>query len=121
MHRMTLILAAFLWIPDVYIYLVHVAGKSRNILLRLCWWAPGVLLSAFYIYYMYLCGDNTLADHAPGIGRLAVGILLFAVSKAVFMLCSSAGVLAHTLFRRCPRMPFNAAGLLLSASCAACR
>lgn len=115
MHRITLLLAIFLLIPDVYIYLVHIVKKTQNIRIRLSYWMPTLLLSAIYVYYMYLSGDNALSNHTHSIGRLAVGIMLFAVPKTLFMLCSLVGLLVNSIIRRCPRLPFNIIGLLLAA------
>lgn len=117
MHRITLLLVIFLLIPDVYIYFVHIIKKTRNIRVRLSYWLPTLLLMVIYIYYMYLSGDNALSNHTHSIGRLAVGIMLFAVPKTIFMLCSLIGILVHWAIRRCPRTPFNAIGLLLAVIC----
>lgn len=117
MHRITFILILFLLIPDMYIYLMYIAKQTRNTLRRSTYWLPTLVLTALYMYYAYLTGDNALAYHPQAIGRLAVAVMLFAVPKTAFMLCSLLGVLLrgsgcflsfllfHTPFRN-PRSPF---------------
>ena len=119
MHRITLILILCLLLPDMYIYLVYIVKRTRNILWRSVYWLPTVVLVAIYMYYIYMTGDNALSRHPQGIGRLAVAVMLFAVPKTVFMLCSLFGILMrgisrllsfiifHTPFRN-PRFPFVA-------------
>lgn len=93
MHRITLILILCLLLPDMYIYLVYIVKRTRNILWRSVYWLPTVVLVAIYMYYIYMTGDNALSRHPQGIGRLAVAVMLFAVPKTVFMLCSLFGIL----------------------------
>lgn len=93
MHRITLILILCLLLPDMYIYLVYIVKRTRNILWRSVYWFPTVVLVAIYVYYIYMTGDNALSRHPQGIGRLAVAVMLFAVPKTVFMLCSLLGIL----------------------------
>ncbi|ADV44856.1 metallophosphoesterase [Bacteroides helcogenes] len=114
MHRITLIFILFLVIPDIYIYLVHIVRKTKNIFLRSLYWLPTLLLASGYVYYMLLTGDNALADHTTSIGRLAIAIMLLVLPKTVFMLCSSTGVVTHLVLRRCPRSPFTAIGLIFA-------
>ena len=85
MHRITLILILCLLLPDMYIYLVYIVKRTRNILWRSVYWLPTVVLVAIYMYYIYMTGDNALSRHPQGIGRLAVTVMLFAVPKTVFM------------------------------------
>lgn len=117
MHRITLILILFLLLPDIYIYLVYIVKRTRNIIWRGMYWLPTVVLVAFYVYYIYLTGDNALSNHPQSIGRLAVAIMLFAVPKTVFMFCSILGILfrgiarllSYVIYRtpfRHPRRPF---------------
>lgn len=119
MHRITLILILFLLLPDMYIYLVYIVKKTRNIVWRSTYWLPTVMLVAIYMYYIYMTGDNALSHHPQGIGRLAVAVMLFAVPKTVFMLCSLLGILMRGISRllslvifrtpfRSPRSPFVA-------------
>ena len=79
MHRITLILILFLLLPDMYIYLVYIVKKTRNIVWRSTYWLPTAMLVAIYMYYIYMTGDNALSHHPQGIGRLAVAVMLFAV------------------------------------------
>ena len=81
MHRITLILILCLLLPDMYIYLVYIVKRTRNILWRSVYWLPTVVLVAIYMYYIYMTGDNALSRHPQGIGRLAVAVMLFAVPK----------------------------------------
>lgn len=113
MHRVTLLLILFLLIPDLYIYFIYIARKTKNILLRCSYWLPTLLLAAGYIYFIYMTGDNAMSNHTQGIGRLAIVSILFIIPKTVFMLCSLVGVLVHFIIRRCPRSPFTAIGLVL--------
>lgn len=117
MYRITLILILFLLLPDLYIYLVYIVKRTRSIFWRGMYWVPTVALAAFYVYYIYLTGDNALSRHPESIGRLAVAIMLFAVPKTVFMLCSMLGILfrgiarllSYVIYRtpfRHPRRPF---------------
>ncbi len=119
MHRITLILILFLLLPDVYIYLVYIVKKTRNIIWRSIYWLPTVVLVAIYVYYIYMTGHNALSHHTQSIGRLAVAVMLFAVPKTVFMLCSLLGILMRGISRllsfiifrtpfREPRLPFVA-------------
>ena len=135
MHRITLILILCLLLPDMYIYLVYIVKRTRNILWRSVYWFPTVVLVAIYVYYIYMTGDNALSRHPQGIGRLAVAVMLFAVPKTVFMLCSLLGILMrgisrllsfiifHTPFRnpRFPfvahRLPYTLLGLVLGTVC----
>lgn len=99
MHRITLILILFLLLPDMYIYLVYIVKKTRNIIWHSAYWLPTAILVAIYIYYIYLTGDNALSHHPQSIGRLAVAVMLFAVPKTVFMLCSLLGILMRGISR----------------------
>jgi len=99
MHRITLILILCLLLPDMYIYLVYIVKRTRNILWRSVYWLPTVVLVAIYMYYIYMTGDNALSRHPQGIGRLAVAVMLFAVPKTVFMLCSLFGILMRGISR----------------------
>ena len=119
MHRITLILILFLLLPDMYIYLVYIVKKTRNIVWRSTYWLPTAMLVAIYMYYIYMTLDNALSHHPQGIGRLAVAVMLFAVPKTVFMLCSLLGILMRGISRllslvifrtpfRSPRTPFVA-------------
>lgn len=119
MHRITLILILALLLPDMYIYLVYIVKKTHSIMWRSIYWLPTVVLAAIYVYYIYMTGDNALSRHPQGIGRLAVAVMLFAVPKTVFMLCSLLGILmrgisrllSYLIFRspfRHPRFPFVA-------------
>ena len=99
MHRITLILILCLLLPDMYIYLVYIVKRTRNILWRSVYWLPTVVLVAIYMYYIYMTGDNALSRHPQGIGRLAVTVMLFAVPKTVFMLCSLFGILMRGISR----------------------
>ncbi|WP_308756382.1 metallophosphoesterase [uncultured Bacteroides sp.] len=135
MHRITLILILALLLPDMYIYLVYIVKKTRSIMWRSIYWLPTVVLAAIYVYYIYMTGDNALSRHPQGIGRLAVAVMLFAVPKTVFMLCSLLGILmrgisrllSYLIFRspfRQPRFPFVAhrlpytlLGLVLGGIC----
>lgn len=114
MYRITLIVLLFLLIPDVYIYFVHIVRKTRRALLRSLYWLPTALLLAGYVYFLHLTGENAMSNHTQSIGRLAIAIILFVLPKTIFMLCSLTGVLVHFLFRRCPRSPFTAIGLIVS-------
>ena len=117
MYRITLILILFLFIPDLYIHLVYITKRTRSIVLRSLHWLPTFVLTAIYIYYIYLSGDNAMSHHAQSIGHLAVAVMFFAAPKLVFMLCSIVGILIrgigrclsricyHTSFRT-PRKPF---------------
>ena len=73
MHRIVFILILCLLLPDMYIYLVYIVKRTRNILWRSVYWFPTVVLVAIYVYYIYMTGDNALSRHPQGIGRLAVG------------------------------------------------
>ncbi len=117
MQRITLLLILSLFIPDLYIYFVHILKKTKNQWLRASYWLPSLLLAAIYISFMYLAGDNPMSSHASAIGYLAVASLLFIVPKLIFILCSLAGILVHAIVRPCPRKPFNAIGLVLAAIC----
>ena len=119
MHRITLILILFLLLPDMYIYLVYIVKKTRSVIRRSIYWLPTVVLVALYLYYIYMAGENALSRHPQSIGRLAVAVMLFAVPKTVFMLCSLLGILmrgisrflSFAIFRtpfRNPRFPFVA-------------
>lgn len=113
MHRITLLLILFLFIPDVYIYFIYIARKTKNVVLRCTYWLPTLLLAACYIYFMYLTGDNAMSNHTQGIGRLAIVSILFIIPKTIFIVCSLIGVLVHFIIRRCPRSPFTVIGLVL--------
>lgn len=131
MYRITLILILSLLIPDVYIYLVYIVKRIRNVAGRALYWLPTAILVAIYFYYIYRSGDNALSHHTISIGNLAVAVMLFAVPKIIFMLCSLSGIalrgagrclsrfICHTPFREpCKpfvihRRPFTALGLVL--------
>lgn len=83
----------------MYIYLVYIVKKTRNIVWRSTYWLPTAMLVAIYMYYIYMTGDNALSHHPQGIGRLAVAVMLFAVPKTVFMLCSLFGILMRGISR----------------------
>lgn len=115
MHRITLLLILFLLLPDIYVYFIYIVRKTRNTLLRTLYWLPTISLMAGYVYFMFLTGDNAMANHTQGIGRLAIAIFLFAIPKTIFMVCSLLGIIVHFIIRRCPRSPFTVIGLVLAA------
>lgn len=114
MHRIALIFLLSLLLPDFYIYLVHIVRLTRRRWLRMLWWVPTLLLLFFFVKLMFLSGPNSMAHNGQAIARMAIAIILMAVPKIVFMLCSLLGVAIHTLIRRCPRTPFTAIGILLA-------
>lgn len=113
MYRITLLLTLVLLIPDVYIYMVHMARKTKNVWLRLSYWLPSIAILAAYTYFMYLTDDNPMANHTQAIGRIGTVALLFIVPKLLFIICSVCGLLVHTFIRSCPRAPFTALGIVL--------
>ena len=114
MHRITLLLLLVLLVPDLYIYLVYIARRVKNTLLRFSYWIPTLLLGLLYLYFMFLTGDNALSHHTLGIGRLAIAIMLFVVPKLLFMLVSVMGNVLHFFLRPCPRRPFTLSGIALA-------
>lgn len=114
MHRITLIALIGLLLPDLYIYFIYIRRYTRNILLRLLWWLPTLLLVTIFVYLMYLSGPNHMANNPHAIGHMAVAILLFTVPKVLFMLITLPGVILHTFCRCIPRAPFTFIGTLLS-------
>ena len=114
MHRITLILILFLFLPDIYIYFVYLVRKTKRHCLLWAYWAPTLLLTAAYIYYLYLGGANAMSHNAHAIGVLAVITLLLAAPKTIFMLCSLVGMGVRLVFRRCPLRPFTLTGLVLA-------
>ena len=62
MHRITLILILCLLLPDMYIYLVYIVKRTRNILWRSVYWLPTVVLVAIYMYYICLLYTSDAAD-----------------------------------------------------------
>ena len=114
MHRITLILVLFLFLPDIYIYFVYLLRKTKRRLWLWSYWVPTLVLTAIYLYYIYLSGDNAMSHHAQGIGRLAVAVMLFAAPKTIFMLCSLLGMGVRLITRRCPLRPFTLIGLALA-------
>ena len=114
MHRITLILILFLFLPDIYIYFVHLVRKTKHRWLLWVYWVPTLLLAAAYVHYLYLGGANALSHNAQAIGILAILTLLLAAPKTLFMLCSLAGMGVRLVFRRCPTTPFTLVGLVLA-------
>ena len=110
MLRITLIVVAALLLPDLYIYFCHVTHSTKKRLWRALYWLPTLLLLVIFFYYLGMSGENTLAHHTVGIGRLAIAVILFATSKLAFVLCSLVGLIIHMLFSACPRKPFNLLG-----------
>ena len=111
MTRITIIVILALLLPDLYIYFVHIFRKGCKRKWQLLYWLPTVIILAVYTYYIGMSGENTLAHHVNGIGRLAIATILFAASKITFVLCSLVGVIVHLLIRCCPRKPFNLVGI----------
>lgn len=99
MFRITLILILSLILPDMYIYLVYIVKRTRNVMLRGSWWLATLILIALYIYIMYMTGENAISHHAQSIGKLAIAVMLFAVPKTIFMLCSLLGILMRGICR----------------------
>lgn len=114
MHRITLILILFLFLPDIYIYFVHLVRKTKHRWLLWVYWVPTLLLAAAYVHYLYLGGANALSHNAQAIGILAILTLLLAAPKTLFMLCSLVGMGVRLVFRRCPTTPFTLVGLVLA-------
>ena len=114
MHRITLILILFLFLPDIYIYFVHLVRKTKRQWLLWAYWTPTLLLTVAYIYYLYLGGANAMSHNAQAIGYLAIATLLLAAPKTLFMLCSLMGMGVHLIIRRCPTKPFTLVGLVLA-------
>ena len=104
----------FLFLPDIYIYFVYLLRKTKKRLWLWSYWVPTLVLTAIYLYYIYLSGDNAMSHHAQGIGRLAVAVMLFAAPKTIFMLCSLLGMGVRLITRRCPLRPFTLVGLALA-------
>lgn len=119
MHRITLLLLLTLVLPDVYIYFAYIVRRTTCKIVRISYWLPTLLLGILYVYFIYLSGSNPMSHHALAIGRLSIAILLFATPKTVFTICSLAGLLAHTLVRRCPTRPFTALGMCIATVCLA--
>lgn len=113
MHRITLILILFLFLPDIYIYFVYLLRRTQKRLLLWSYWIPTLLLTAAYIHYIYLSGANAMSHNAQAIGYLAIITLLFAAPKTIFMLCSLVGMGVRLIFRQCPLTPFTITGILL--------
>lgn len=95
MYRITLIMLLALLLPDLYIYLIYVVKKTSRWWLRALYWVPTAILTSVFFYFLGLSGHNVLAHHAQSIGVLAVAIMLMAVPKIVFMLCSLTGILCR--------------------------
>ena len=89
MYRITLLLTLAVLIPDVYIYVAHIVRKTKNTWLRLSYWMPSIIILAAYIYFMYLAGDNPMANHTQAIGRIGTVALIFIVSKLLFIISSA--------------------------------
>ena len=118
MQRITLLILLLLCLPDVCIYLLHIRKLTGKRGLRLLYGVPtAVLLTGYFILWLH-SGENTLAHHATSIGWLAIGILLFALPKLLFLLCSLTGILLHACLHRIPRLPFTLAGVALAIVCA---
>ena len=96
MYRITLLLTLVLLVPDVYIYIVHIVRKTKNTWPRLSYWMPSIIILAAYIYFMYLAGDNPMANHTQAIGRIGTVALIFIVSKLLFIISSACGLLLHS-------------------------
>ena len=107
MYRVTLILILSLLLPDLYIYLVYIVKRTRNLLWRGAYWVPSVLLTFIYIYYIYLTGANAMSNHPDDIGRLAIAVMLFAVPKITLMLCSVTGILLRGIGRLLSQMVYR--------------
>lgn len=114
MLRITIIVALALLLPDLYIYFLHIVKSVKKPLWRLFYWLPTFVLLSIYTYYICISGENTLAHHTAGIGRLAIAVIIFAASKAAFVACSLIGLLLHAVVRAIPRTPFTAIGSLLA-------
>lgn len=116
MQRIIFILVLFLLIPDVYIYFMHIIHTKKR-WLRYLYWCPTILIIIGYTYYMGKSGDNMLANHAQGIGRLAIATMLFAVPKIIIMICSLIGISVHAVFHRFPRNIPTYIGLGIAVLC----
>lgn len=117
MLTILLILFLFLLVPDIYIFRMHVLRGASKAWLRLGYWLPTVAIMAGFACYLSLGDENLLANHARGIGRLAVAAILFSIPKILFMLCSLSGLLVHSLIKRVPRAAFSIAGGMLGVLC----
>lgn len=115
MYRITLIVILALLLPDLYIYFVHIFKRIRSRKWHLLYWIPTLVLLGIYLHYIGVSGENTLAHHAQGIGRLAIATILFSTSKTAFVLCSFLGILIHLLIPFCPRKPFNLLGIIVGS------
>ncbi|WP_291529546.1 metallophosphoesterase [Bacteroides sp. UBA939] len=112
MHRITLLLILFLFIPDLYIYFLHIARKTKNRWLRIAYWIPTFLLVIGFYIIMNGTDGNAMAHHALAIGRLSICLFLLTVPKIIFMICSLIGLPFHYLLHW-RRSPFTAVGSVL--------
>ncbi len=97
--RYFILFLSLIILPDMYFYW-HYLGKHKNFGMarRLLWWLPSIALTAFTLGLLPL--DNFIPDNPQILYLYLFLIASIAIPKAVFALCSFAGLvycrLTHT-------------------------
>ena len=115
--RILLVLAALLFLPDWYIFSLHVVRHTQSLALRLTYWLPSVVLYVVLLGLMLPHGMNGMANHFGLFSRLTACIFLLVFPKLLFVVCSAVGVLTRVVVHSVPHWPFAMAGWALAMAC----
>ncbi|MCD7901257.1 MAG: hypothetical protein LUH22_15745 [Bacteroides sp.] len=111
LQRFFFLFIVALILPDIYIYRTIIPYTELNLLVKLLYWLPTILLFMGLIHFLYL--PNKKAQNI-NINHWFIGALLFfAIPKVVFTICSLAG---HTcnFFFSWDKIVFESAGVGLA-------
>lgn len=114
MQRFAILFVLLLFLPDAYIYFVHLIKITQSTVLRTLWWMPTLVMVLIYLG-LYLTSDNLLSDHTEAIGNLSTAMIILGVTKFLFIPFSLLGLLMSFISRQhIPSGPFFYAGLMVS-------
>lgn len=116
LQRFFFLFIGALVLPDIYIYRTTIPHTELDVLLKLLYWLPTLLLFMGLIHFLYLPNKKS---RNININHWFIGTLLFfAMPKAIFTLCSLAGHTCNQLFSW-DKMIFEYTGIGLALVCAA--
>lgn len=83
-QRFFIIFSLLLLLPDLFIYRSFIVKETDNVLLRVLYWVPTILLFAGLIYFTFLTSKEMVGSRMPGM--FSVVFLFFVMPKVVFSL-----------------------------------
>lgn len=116
MQRFIIYILFLILIPDAYIYWGYLKKRVRAKFWRRIFWLPSVLMIALFLMVRYIGTGNAMSERAELIEILGVLILLFGVTKLLFMLIGLVGDLLRWLLPIVPHSFFTRLGTCIAVS-----